>query len=460
MKIAWSEKSLLWLVAIGFFMQTLDATVVNTALPAMAQSLRESPLQMQSVIIAYSLAMAMLIPLSGWLADRMGTRTTYVGAILVFVTGSVLCALSTSLYLLVLARVIQGAGGAMLMPVGRLAVLRAFPPPRFLAAMSFVTVPGLVGPLLGPTLGGWLTQVASWHWIFWINLPIGILGVWVALRAMPNTRLSEKEPFDTAGYFWVATGMASCSLAFEGLSELKLPSSWVWSLFTVGFGSLVIYARHATHAPRPLFSPAILRVPSFAIGLLGNAFSRLGNGGMPFLLPLLLQVSLGYSPTQSGMSLIPVALAAMVAKRWIPRLIGRFGYRQVLIFNTLALGLGIASFALVTPEQPLALRILQLAFYGAANSLQFSSMNTVVLRDLTPAQGSEGNTLLSMAQMLAMGLGTAVMGALLSGFRLSFASTPSHSVLAAFHATFICAGLLTALSALIFARLVDNKSLG
>ena len=306
------HSALLWLVAIGFLMQTLDATIVNTALPAMAATLHESPLQMQSVVVAYSLTMAMLIPASGLLADRVGTRPTYVAAIVLFVIGSMLCAMSTSLYALVAARVLQGCGGAMLLPVGRLAVMRAYPPPLFLAAMSFVTVPGLVGPLVGPTVGGWLVQYASWHWIFWINVPIGVVGSLAALRYMPNTRRSDLGRFDVAGYLMIAFGMVAISLALDGLSELGLGHAMVLILFVLGLASLTAYWLHAAQASSPLFSPSLFAVPSFSVGLLGNLFSRLGSGGMPFLLPLLLQVSLGYSPAQSGMTMIPVALAARV----------------------------------------------------------------------------------------------------------------------------------------------------
>jgi len=217
-----SLKRLLWLVAVGFFMQTLDATIVNTALPAMARSLGESPLRMQSVVVAYSLAMAMLIPASGWLADRFGTRRIYVGAIVVFAAGSLACAMSSSLAMLVAARVVQGLGGALLLPVGRLVVLRTFPRERFLQAMSFVAIPGLVGPLIGPTLGGWLVEAASWHWIFLINLPVGVIGALASLRWMAASPATTRVRFDVAGYLLLAFGMVAISLSLDGLSGLGL----------------------------------------------------------------------------------------------------------------------------------------------------------------------------------------------------------------------------------------------
>ena len=444
---------LLWLVAVGFLMQTLDATIVNTALPAMAISLGVHPLSMQFVVIGYSLSMALLIPASGWLADRFGTRGTYGCAIVVFGAASALCALATSLPMLVAARVLQGCGGAMLLPVGRLAVLRAFPPPQFLAAMSFVTVPGLVGPLLGPLLGGWLVMVASWHWIFWINVPIAVAG-WIATRHyMPDTRIGAGGRFDVPGYLLIGAGMVAGSMGIQGVSELHLPGAVIALLWSIAVLSFVLYWRHAGRAPAPLFSRSIFLVPSFRLGLAGNLGSRLGSGGMPFLVPLVLQVSLGYSPVRSGLMMVPVALAAMATKGWAPGLITRLGFRTVLIVNTALVGLAVAGFSLVSAGQSIAALVLLMGVYGTVNSLQFSAMNSLVLKDLAPGQTGEGNALLSMTQMLAMGLGVAVTGALLHVFAAFVPPVNGGIAPAAFRATFICAGALTAVSALIFARL-------
>lgn len=444
---------LLWLVAVGFLMQTLDATIVNTALPAMAASLGVHPIATQFVLIAYTLSMALLIPASGWLADRFGTRRTYGSALLVFGGASALCALAISLPMLVAARILQGCGGALLLPVGRLAVLRQFPPPKFLAAMGFVTVPGLVGPLLGPLLGGWLVVVASWHWIFWINVPIALLG-WVATRRfMPDTQTRVAGPFDLPGYLMIAAGMAAGSLGVQGLSELRLSILTVTVLWGGAAVSFFLYWRHAGRARRPLFSLTIFSVQTFRLGLAGNLGSRLGSGGMPFLVPLTLQVSLGYSPLTSGLLMVPVALAAMAAKSWAPGLVTRLGFRAVLIGNTILVGAAVASLALLAPGAPVGLLIALMGLYGTVNSLQFSAMNSVVLTDLAPHQAGEGNALLSMTQMLAMGLGVAATGALLKLFTTLMPTGSGVISPDAFRATFLCAGLLTAASALIFARL-------
>ena len=450
-----NRSPLLWLVAAGFFMQTLDTTIVNTALPQMARSLGESPLRMQSVIVAYSLAMAMLIPASGWIADRFGTRRVFFSAILVFAFGSLCCALSRNLAELVASRVLQGMGGALLLPVGRAAVLRGVPRSQFLQAMSFVSIPGLIGPLLGPTLGGWLVQYTSWHWIFLINLPVGALGCIATLMVMPDGRSPNAGRFDLMGYCWLAFGMVAVSLSLDGLTELGLPQVTVVLLLVFGLASLAAYWLHALRRPDPLFSPALFSVQSLRVGLLGNLFARVGSSSMPFMVPLLLQVGLGYPPLHAGMMLLPAAIAGMAVKPVAARLIARFGYRRVLLANTVAVGLSMISYALVGPEQPLWLRVLQFAFFGAVNSMQFTAMNTVTLKDMAGPLASSGSSLLSMVQMMAMGMGVACAGAVLSGFTGYFGPgvVATGDTLRAFHATFATMGLVTMASAWIFWQL-------
>lgn len=446
---------ILWLVAVGFFMQTLDATIVNTALPSMAVSLGESPLRMQSVIIAYTLTMAMAIPASGWLADRFGTRRIFTLAIVLFSSGSFFCALATGLDQLVAARIVQGLGGAMLLPVGRLAVLKSFPKEHFLRAMSFVAVPGLVGPLVGPTLGGWLVEMASWHWIFLINVPVGMLGCYFSLRHMPDGRLPDTPAFDFAGFALLSLGMVALSLALDGVGGLGLGRAQVLVLLVFGLVNLAAYWIHATRHPRPLFSPRLFHTNSFSVGLIGNLFARIGSGAMPFLIPLLLQLTMGYSPMQAGMMMLPVAVSAILAKQVVTRLILRFGYRHILVGNTVLLGSGIALFSLVAPGQPLALHLLLLAYFGAINSVQFTAMNTITLKDLETDQASAGNGLLSMVQMLAMSLGVSVAGALLAVFVDGMHLTTANH-LPAFQATYLSVGLITVASAWIFWQLAPD----
>jgi EmrB/QacA subfamily drug resistance transporter len=450
-----SLHTLLWLVAVGFFMQTLDATIVNTALPAMARSLGERPLRMQSVVISYALAMAMLIPASGWVADRFGIRRAFLAAIVLFVVGSLLCASSRSLLELTASRVVQGVGGAMLLPIGRLAVLRAVPRERLLQAMSFIAIPGLLGPLIGPTLGGWLVEVASWHWIFIINVPIGIAGCLATFAFMPEHREPNVAPFDLSGYVLLAIGMVAISFAIDGLSELAFRHATVLVLLMFGLASLVAYWLRAPQQAHPLFPPSLFGTSTFSIGLIGNLFSRLGSGSMPFLIPLLLQVSLDYTPLHSGLMLLPTSIGAILSKRLATPLITRFGYRRTLVVNTFMVGAAMASFALISGAEPLWLSILQLGCFGIVNSLQFTAMNTVTLKDLTGLAASSGNSLLSMVQMLSMSLGVAAAGGLLTTFVDLFGRDRAQG-LPAFHATFICVGIMTSISAWIFWQLAPD----
>jgi EmrB/QacA subfamily drug resistance transporter len=447
----------LWLVAMGFFMQTLDSTIVNTALPSMATSLGESPLRMQSVVVAYTLTMASLIPASGWIADRFGLRHTFLAAIVLFTAGSLACAASPTLPLLVAARVLQGAGGAMLLPVGRLALLRTFPRQRLLEAMSFVAIPGLIGPLIGPTLGGWLTEVASWHWIFLINVPVGVAGAIATRLYMPQGREANLARFDWTGYATLTGGMIAVSLALDGLGELGLRQATVLVLLIGGFAGIVAYWLHASRVASPLFEPALFAVPSFRVGILGNLFARIGIGAMPFLLPLMLQVSLGYSPLEAGMMMLPVSAASMLMKRFVMGLVGMHGYRRVLIVNTLALGVTIAVFAAAFAAAPLAVKFVLLAILGAENSLQFSAMNTIVLKDLGAREAGGGNALLSMSQMLAMSLGVTTAGTFLAMFADVFGNAAPGATLAAFRATLASIGVLTAASAWIFWQLDPDR---
>jgi EmrB/QacA subfamily drug resistance transporter len=433
-------------------MQTLDATIVTTALPAMARSLGESPLRMQSVVIAYTLTMAMLIPASGWIADKLGTKLVFFSALVLFSVGSMLCAWSSSLGFLVASRVLQGIGGAMLLPVGRLAVLRAFPQKEFLRAMSFVLVPGMIGPLLGPALGGWLAQYASWHWIFLINLPIGLAGCVATMLYMPDFRHAGVGRFDLAGYLLLAAGMVSLSLSIEGVTEIGMRPALALALFAGGLACGFAYWMRAKKQAAPLFPLSLFKVNAFKVGISGNLFARIGCGGIPFLLPLMLQVRLGYSAFEAGMMMVPAAVAGIVVKRLGTILIRRAGYRAILVINTILVGVAITSFALFSEGEPLWLRIVHLSIFGAVNSLQFTAMNAVTLKDLNATVASSGNSALSMVMMLAMSLGVATAGGLLTVFTALFAPERAGAG-PAFPVTFMALGLLTAASAWIFSSL-------
>ncbi len=447
-----NPRLVLWIIAIGMFMQLLDSTIVNTALPAMARSLGERPLQMQAVVVSYALTMAVVIPATGWLADRFGTQRVFTLAIALFTAGSIACAASASLNQLVVARVLQGVGGAMLMPVGRLVVLRAFPKDQFLEAISFVAIPALVGPLIGPTLGGWLVEVASWHWIFLINVPVGLIGIVATQRYIPNFVAAAPGRFDLGGYALLVVAMVSVSLALDGLSGLGWAHTLLVLLMVLGLAALAAYWLHALRSAAPIFSPVLFAAQSYRVGLLGNLFARIGSGAMPYLLPLLLQLALGYSPAQAGMLMLPVAIAGMASKRAATAIITRLGYQPVLVGNTVLLGAMIAGFALMGADQPLWLRIVQLSVFGAINSFQFTAMNAVTLKDLPPERAASGNSLFSMVQMLGMSLGVTCAAALLAAFSNWFSGGGGHG-LPVFRATFVAIGVMTMGSAAIFWQL-------
>jgi len=454
-----TKRLLPWVVAIAFFMQTLDGTILNTTLPTMAKDLGESPLRMQSVVIAYMLTVALFIPASGWLADRFGTRRAFLAAIVLFSLGSLLCALSPSLPWLVAARVLQGIGGALLLPVGRLTILRAYPRSELLKVLSFVTIPGLVGPLVGPPLGGWLVEVATWHWVFLINLPVGVLGVFASLRYMPDLRGAAEQRFDWPGFVMFSLGLVLVTLGLQGLGEHAISAPLSILLVMGGLAAMAAYWVHAARADKPLFSLTLFQIPAFSVGILGNLFARLGSGAMPFLTPLFLQVGLGYSPSRAGLTMVPIVLGAMLIKFFAEPVIKRLGYRRVLVANTLLLGGFIAGFSLVDAATPHAVILLYLALFGVVNSMQFTAMNTLTLGDLDDERASGGNSLLSVVMQLSMSLGVAAAGALLAAFAvpmvIPIASDvgPTRGLLYTFHATYICMGALSALAAGIFFQL-------
>jgi len=444
-----------WVVALAFFMQTLDTTILNTALPGMARDLGENPLRMQSAVIAYMLTVALVIPASGWLADRFGTRTVFLWAIALFSLGSLGCAASPTLRALVIARVVQGVGGALLAPIGRLVVLRVFPREQFLPVMSFIAIPGLVGPLIGPTLGGFLVQFVSWHWIFLINLPVGVAGVWASLRFMPQLRSEAPSAFDWGGFVLFSLGLMLSSLALQGLGEHLVSTALSVICLVAGLCAMAAYWLHATRHPRPLFDPELFSIPTFRIGIIGNVFARLGSGATPFLTPMFLQLGLGFSPSEAGLSMVPTVIGAMLTKTLATQLIQRQGYRRVLVGNTLILGLMIASFSLIERGTTHLWLALQLGLFGTINSLQFTAMNTVTLGSLDTKTASSGNSLLSVVQQLSMSLGVASS----SLFLLMFSGAPVNranpgvDLVPAFHATYLAVGGMAALASFIFFQL-------
>ena len=444
-KKARSMAGLPWIAAMAFFMQALDATILNTALPAIAQSLNRSPLAMQSAIISYTLTVAMLIPVSGWLADRFGTRKIFMLAVTLFTLGSLACALSTSLTELVIFRVLQGIGGAMMMPVARLALLRAYPRSELLPVLNFVTMPGLVGPILGPVLGGVLVTWASWHWIFLINIPIGVAGLIYARKYMPNFT-TPRRSFDMGGFFLFGLSLVLFSSGMELFGE-KIVATWLaLSVILSGVLLFLLYIRHARRHPTPLISLSLFNTRTFSVGVAGNIASRLGTGCVPFLMPLMLQVGFGYPALIAGCMMAPTAMGSILAKSTVTQVLRWFGYRKTLVGVTVFIGLMIAQFSLQSAALPVWMLILPLFVLGMAMSTQFTSMNTITLADLTDENASSGNSVLAVTQQLSISLGVAVSAAVLRFYE----GFDSANTVEQFHYTFITMGALTVVSALVF----------
>ncbi|WP_347253751.1 multidrug transporter subunit MdtD [Leminorella grimontii] len=450
-----SVAGLPWIAAIAFFMQALDATILNTAIPAIAKSLNHSPLAMQSAIISYTLTVAMLIPISGWLADKFGTRRIFSISVFLFVLGSLLCAMSGSLLMLVGARIIQGIGGAMMMPVARLALLRAYPRSELLAVLNFITIPGLIGPIVGPMLGGWLVTYATWHWIFLINIPIGIIGIFCARIYMPDFTAPSKK-FDTSGFFLFGFSLVMMLSALSLFSEQIVSTAISVVVFIAGILLLLMYIRHALKSRYPLFHLSLFKIRTFSIGIFGGIISRLGTGSVPFLMPLMLQIGFGYSALTAGLMMAPTAVGSLLAKSAVTNILRRFGYRKTLIGVTMMIGLMIAMLSLQTADEPLWMLIIPLFFLGMVMSTQFTSMNTITLGDLDDKTASSGNSLMAVSQQLAVSFGVAVSATVLHAYEsISFGDTIDH-----FHYTFITMGIITLLSSTVFMMLKPHDGRG
>jgi len=439
------------IVAVALFMENMDSTVIATSLPAIANAIGTNPLALKLAVTSYLLSLAIFIPASGWTADRFGARNVFRLAIGVFVLGSIGCALSHSLEDFVVARIVQGMGGAMMTPVGRLIVVRSIDKQQLLNAMSLLTIPALIGPICGPPLGGFITTYASWHWIFIINVPIGLVGIALATRYIPNVRVEYPYPFDLIGF--VLSALAIGGLAF-GLSVLGLaflPDSVVAALLVVGTVSAIAYVAYARRAPAPILDLNLLKLPTFRASIYGGFMFRLGIGALPFLLPLLLQIGFDLTPFQSGLITFTGALGSMFMKAAAVTVLKRLGYRNVLLYNSLISAAFLAACASFAPGIPFTVMIAILLIGGFFRSLQFTSINTIAYAEVEPPLMSRATSMVAAAQQLSLSTGVAV-GAMVVEVTLRF----KHGVAigaADFPPAFLAVALLTATAALIFVRL-------
>jgi EmrB/QacA subfamily drug resistance transporter len=450
---ATAKRLLPWLVAVGFFMESLDTTILNTAVPAIAQSLKVPPLSMKAVLASYTLSLAVFIPISGWMANRFGTRSVFASAIGIFTLGSFLCGISTDIHLLVVCRVLQGCGGAMLLPVGRLAMVRTFAKSELISAMSFVAMPGLIGPMLGPLLGGLIIGYFHWSVIFFVNIPIGLLGLVLVRRHMPNYREKRNYPLDIVGLVLFGSGISLLSYVLEVFGETNLSGREMLGLLTMSAALLGAYGLHSTRTAHPLLRLSLVRIRSFRVAVTGNLFTRLGVGGVPFLLPLLYQVGLGFSPIQSGLLIMPQAFAAMSLKLTMPLILRRFGYRRVLIANTIALGLMIFLFSTIDAGTPVGMIALMAFTYGFLTSLQYTSMNTLAYADVNDREASGASTIASTVQQMAISFGVATASLAADLFIPDRLHVTAPQMIHGIHLALWALGALTIVSTAVFNEL-------
>ena len=449
-----SAKRLLpWLVAMAFFMESLDTTILNTGVPTIAKALGVMPLSMKSVLASYTLSLAVFIPISGWMADRFGTRRVFSSAIGLFTLGSVLCGLSSDIHILVACRILQGCGGAMMVPVGRLTMVRTFAKSELVRAMTFVAIPGLIGPMLGPLVGGLIVGYFHWRVIFFVNLPIGLLGLYLVYRHLPDYREEHPSPLDVVGLILFSSGIALLSYVLEVFGEHSLSGLEILGLLAISLALLAGYGLHSVTAAYPLLRLALFRLRTFRAAVAGGFITRIGIGGIPFLFPLLYQVGLGFTPIQSGLLMMPQAVAAMSLKATMPGILARLGYRAVLISNTVILGLLILFFGTIGARTPLWLVVSQVFAFGFFSSLQFTSMNTLVYADVTEPQTSGASTIASTMQQMANSFGVATASLATAIFIPDrFRSNPPEMI-HGIHLAFLVLGAWTILSALTFQEL-------
>lgn len=432
-------QGLAWVAAMALFMQSLDATILNTALPAIATDLHKPAFEMQMAIIAYSLAVALFIPLTAWSAAKFGTLTVFRVAVFTFVVGSVACAAAPNLESLILARIVQGMGGAFMMPVARLAIIQSVPKHQLLNAWNLMATAGLIGPILGPILGGWLVIHASWHWIFLINIPIGALGIWVSGKVMDNIK-GEIQKLDWIGFLLFAFGLVGLTLGLDLLGESKRNSFITYGALGLGISLLIVYCLYAKGNKRVILPLSLFQTRTFRLGIIANLFIRLSSSGVPFLLPLMFQLSFGYSAEMSGWLLAPIALMSVIFKTLIGRILNKFGYKTTLISSALLMAIGIVSMAWLNQQTSLGWIVFNLMWYGACMSMIFTAVNTLTVGDLSQQQAGVGSTVLSIVQQVGIGFGIAVSSIILNIYR-QFQGNEGEGLQQAFSYTFLTSSI-------------------
>jgi len=438
-------------VGCAFFMEGLDSTMIAVSIPAMAESLGESPLRLNLVITTYLLSLAVFIPVSGWIADRYGARRVFCAAVLIFAAGSALCALSTNLPMLLAMRVVQGFGGAMMTPVGRLILLRSFPRTAFVSAMNWMTIPAMIGPMVGPVVGGFLTSYASWRWIFYLNIPIGLIGGVLALWLFENFRAPSPTRFDIVGFLIAGLGLFLFEFAIENVGRPMVPRVVGLVLFPLAVMAFLFYRAHARRNPSPVLDLDLLKIKTFRIGTITGGICRMGLDASPFLLPLLFQVGFNLSPVAAGLLTFSSTFGAMMVRTVSRSLLRFWGFRRTLVWGAIGSAVVSAGFALLQPDTPAWIIVVAVLISGCVRSIQYLALNTISYADVPSNLLSRGTSVGGVVQQVARGFGVAIGAAL-----LALVAGSEHVTETDFQIVFVLLALIPLYSAIGFLRLSES----
>lgn len=444
-----------FIISLSFLMEGVDSTIINTAIPAMSHSLHADPVDLKIALISYLLSLAIFIPISGWMADKFGAKKIFITALIIFTLSSLWCGFAHDLRELVISRFVQGFGGALGLPVGRLIIVRTFSKEQLIETMNRVVTVGTFGPMMGPVLGGIITSRTSWNWIFWVNIPVGIVAIILACIYLRETKGQKVPPLDKLGFILFGLALAGFSFGLSALSETTANNLVVLRIFLCSFLLLGIYIIHSRRKIHPIVKTDLLQYRTFQVSVLGNLLSRLGFGGVPFLIPLLLQVGLGYSAELSGLLLMPIAIGVLFGKPLFLPLIRLFGYKRFLMGNTLLSGISIWILSTISAETPLTIICFLSFMYGFILTLQYSSMNSLAYADIPHEDLSAATSIMSTLQQMAQSFGVGSSALFIRMFAFWFATqgtlTPK-----VFHFTFFAIGFFTLLSTIIYLRLSEE----
>jgi len=446
------------IVSLALLMETVDMTIINTAIPAMSKSLHVGPIDLKIALISYLLSLAIFIPISGWLADKYGIKKMFIIALGIFTLSSVSCGFSDNLWELVIARIFQGMGGSLMAPLGRLMIVKWFERDELVQTMNRVVILALIGPALGPLLGGFLTETFSWRWIFWVNIPFGLMNILLAYFLLPESRAEKTHKLDITGFLLFGLGLAGLTFGLSALSEDAMNLSLVILILIFSVVLIIFYILHSRRQIFPVLNTSLFRLRTFRLSILGNIFTRLGFGGLPFLLPLMLQIPLGYSPQHAGGIVAAFAVGAMLVKSFSKRILVFAGFKRLLLINTVLLGLSLLLFATVTPGTSSIMMIIFVLISGFFASLQYSGMNPLAFAETSPEELSNATSIHSVTIQISSSFSVAICALILKKF--SHSSAGGHVLnLTDFHDTFLIISLMTIVSSIVFLFLKKEDGL-